>query len=95
MSELKTKVFEAIGAASMCWEPLPSNQVFESDKAKKIADDLWTEVEKLKQRIEKLEKVADASADYFSLNDLEDSHEQFWKAEQKVRWALKEYRGEK
>ena len=38
--KLKTLVFEALGAASMCWNPLPGHQVFESEKAQKIGDDL-------------------------------------------------------
>ena len=42
--ELKEAIFMALGAASMCWDPLPSNQVFESTRAKDIGDKL---VEKL------------------------------------------------
>lgn len=38
--ELKELVFTAIGAASMCWDPLPGNQVFESTRAKEIGDGL-------------------------------------------------------
>ena len=32
--------FEAIGAASMCWNPKPSLEVFDSEKASQIAVDL-------------------------------------------------------
>ena len=47
-SELYHAVFEAIGEASMCWNPPPSNEVFDSNKASdvgvrlcfKIADEL-------------------------------------------------------
>ena len=33
-------VFEAVGAASMCWQPKPGKQVFDSEAAAKIATDL-------------------------------------------------------
>ena len=39
-SKLYHGVFEAIGAASMCWNPHPSTEVFESEKASQIAMDL-------------------------------------------------------
>lgn len=39
-SEIYHAVFEAIGAASMCWYPRPSNEVFSSEEASKIATDL-------------------------------------------------------
>lgn len=39
-SEMYTAVFEAIGAASMCWKPRPGNEVFASEEASKIAVDL-------------------------------------------------------
>ena len=31
---------EAIGAASMCWDPRPSTAVFDSTRAAQIADEL-------------------------------------------------------
>ncbi len=37
---LYTAVWEAIGAASMCWKPRPGNQVFSCEEASKIAVDL-------------------------------------------------------
>ena len=46
--DLPTKVFQAIGAASVCWENFNKEGVqlnvgvFESDRAKQIADDLLT-----------------------------------------------------
>lgn len=66
MSDLKQKIFESIGAASMCWEPRPSSQVFDSTKAKEIGDSLYASVEtelaavtaeiaKMQQRIRVLE----------------------------------------
>lgn len=39
-SEMYNAVFEAIGAASMCWNPRPSDEVFASEQAAKIATDL-------------------------------------------------------
>ena len=40
--DLNTKVFQAIGAASACWENLAGAGVFDSDRAKQVADDLLT-----------------------------------------------------
>lgn len=37
--ELRRRVFEALGAASMCWTETPHG-IFESDRAKRIGDDL-------------------------------------------------------
>lgn len=39
-SEIYHSVFEAIGAASMCWKPRHGNQVFSSEEASNIATDL-------------------------------------------------------
>lgn len=36
-SEMYHAVFEAIGEASMCWEPKPGSQVFAPEKASDIA----------------------------------------------------------
>ena len=47
--KLKTLVFEALGAASMCWNPPPGHQVFESEKAQKIGDDLIAAITALSQ----------------------------------------------
>jgi hypothetical protein len=52
-SELYHAVFESIGAASMCWNPRPSNEVFASEQASKIAVDLCF---KIANEIEKLKK---------------------------------------
>jgi hypothetical protein len=55
-SEMYHAVFEAVGAASMCWNPRPSNEVFSSEEASKIAVDLCFkiahEVEKVKADLE-------------------------------------------
>lgn len=39
-SEIYHAIFEAIGAASMCWTPQPSTEVFDSSSAEKIAVEL-------------------------------------------------------
>lgn len=39
-SEMYHAVWEAIGAASMCWKPRPSKEVFASEEASQIAMDL-------------------------------------------------------
>lgn len=39
-SEMYHAVFESVGAASMCWNPKPTNEVFDASAAAKIAADL-------------------------------------------------------
>jgi hypothetical protein len=39
-SEMYHDTFQAIGQASMCWQPRPGNQVFASEEAEKVAVDL-------------------------------------------------------
>lgn len=39
-SEIYHAVFEAVGAASMCWNPPPSDETFDSSAAEKIAVEL-------------------------------------------------------
>ena len=39
-SDMYHAVFECIGAASMCWNPRPTNEVFDSERASKIALEL-------------------------------------------------------
>ena len=39
-SEMYHAVFQAIGAASMCWKPRPCKEVFSSEEASKVAVDL-------------------------------------------------------
>ena len=46
-SELRERIGLAIGAASACWENLAGAGVFESDRAKAIADDLTANVLRL------------------------------------------------
>ena len=45
MSKIREKVFQAIGEASMCWSPLPETEIFDSEKAKQIAENLLEEIE--------------------------------------------------
>ena len=42
---LQNKVFEALGAASICWNPRPSTNVFESTEAEKIGKELMEQIE--------------------------------------------------
>ncbi len=39
-SEMFQAVFEAVGEASMCWNPRPGQEVFDSEHASKVAVDL-------------------------------------------------------
>ena len=47
MEELKEKVFQALGEATMCWNPRPSLQVFDSTRAVEIGERLWKEIKKI------------------------------------------------
>lgn len=47
MEELKEKVFQALGEATMCWNPKPSILVFDSTRAMEIGEKLWKEIEKV------------------------------------------------
>lgn len=42
---LEEAVYQAIGAASMCWEDVAKAGVFDSDRAKAIGDALLADVE--------------------------------------------------
>lgn len=53
-SEIYHAVFEAIGAASMCWSPRPSTEVFNSEEASKLAVDLLF---KIADEMEKRQEV--------------------------------------
>ena len=35
---------EALGGASMCWEPRPSSAIFKPDEAKDIADEMLPKI---------------------------------------------------
>jgi len=39
-ADVKSKIFEAIGEASMCWNPRPTG-VFDSTHASKVAQNLY------------------------------------------------------
>ncbi len=39
-SEIYHKVWESVGAASMCWTPTPSTEVFDCERASNIAVEL-------------------------------------------------------
>lgn len=39
--ELRTKIGEAVGHASLCWNPRPGDIVFDSTEANKVVDELY------------------------------------------------------
>jgi hypothetical protein len=53
-SELYHAVFEAIGEASMCWDPMPSSEVFAPEQASEVAVRLCFKI------AEEMEKQRDA-----------------------------------
>lgn len=64
-SDIYHAVFEAIGAASMCWTHyMPDEQVFDSTKAEKIAVDLCF---KIAEEIEKINKNIDHVRDQLNI----------------------------
>lgn len=54
-------IFEAVGAASMCWNPRPGDAVFDSTQAEAVAVTLCftiaDDMDKLHERIERLRKA--------------------------------------
>lgn len=52
-SEMYHAVYEAIGAASMCWKPRPGKEVFASEEASDIAVQLCF---KIAEEVEKYQK---------------------------------------
>lgn len=57
IDELKTKVFEALGAASMCWE---EDGVFMDERATKIGDELIADLKPLLDELDLLRDIAKA-----------------------------------
>lgn len=43
--EIKTAVYEAVGHASMCWNPRPGNQVFDEKEANLVAETLLSKIQ--------------------------------------------------
>lgn len=43
-ADLASYVFQALGAASMCWNPRPSTAVFDSTQAKEIGEALLKKI---------------------------------------------------
>jgi hypothetical protein len=60
MEKLKTKVFESLGEASMCWSESPKGE-FQSEEAKRIGNEL---IEMIKPLIKGLEEIAEPSGAY-------------------------------
>lgn len=46
-NELTTKVFEAIGSASMCWTNIMKAGIFEAEEAHEIGKKLMADIKKL------------------------------------------------
>lgn len=44
MSEIRSAITQAVGAASVCWTPRPSTEVFDSEMAIKISESLFRTV---------------------------------------------------
>lgn len=44
-SEIRSKIFMALGTASMCWVPPTGNAEFDSDEAVKVGEKLFSEIE--------------------------------------------------
>lgn len=53
-------IFQTVGAASLCWQPTPSNEVFDTEQATKVAiklcDVIAKELERLGITTEQIEK---------------------------------------
>lgn len=58
-SEMYHAVFEAIGEASMCWNPIPSGEVFSSEKASDVAVRLCF---KIAEELEKSNTVTNSTS---------------------------------
>lgn len=57
-SEMYLAVFEAIGEASMCWNPPPGREVFEAEKASGVAVRLCFKIaEEIERRLGEIENV--------------------------------------
>lgn len=60
--DLTEFVYQAVGEASMCWDPLPGNQVFDSTKAKDVAERILARI--ADAVAEEREACAKLAADY-------------------------------
>jgi len=54
-SEMYHAVFEAVGAASMCWSPKPSHEVFDTERASQVAIDLCFKIAEERERLPSIE----------------------------------------
>jgi hypothetical protein len=63
-SEIYHGVFEAIGEASMCWNPRPSNEVFASEQASDVAVRLCFKIaNEVENKTARLQDAVDAAVD--------------------------------
>lgn len=77
MTNLKTKIFESIGEASMCWNPLPEG-VFDSTHANRIGDSLMEAMDAAR------EDEAVGFAEWTQRNYYEQDDSGFW-----YKWAMR------
>ncbi len=50
-SQMYTAVFEAVGAASMCWQPRPTTEVFDTEAASRIAVELCFKIAEEREKL--------------------------------------------
>jgi len=71
--EIYQAVFESIGAASMCWNPRPSHEVFDSEGAAQIATNLCLKIADEVERV----KPAEVSSvfEIIEINQCDDNYQ--------------------
>lgn len=47
-AEQRRLIYQAVGAASMCWSPRPGSQVFETERAIAVGEALYKSLQELK-----------------------------------------------
>lgn len=65
--ELKEKVFQSLGQASMCWSETPKG-VFESDRAVQIGDELMTYIIEFANPSYLVKTINEMTRDDFAVN---------------------------
>lgn len=91
-TELHTKIGEAMGAASLCWQPRPGDQVFDSEKCEKHVNELcaWVakflKAEQVKGYIAGIKDYEDKNREKqrSTLEDVKNLNEQLHQAKERV-----------
>jgi len=73
---LESKVYQAIGAGSMCWTSTPPG-VFDSDRAGSVANEIWKEIQAVRTK--------DSDLIQRMVNDLQDFVDKVDRGEAKSR----------